>query len=60
MQSTVPAGLAFSPADRVPDNALHAVVVFTNQPHARLVSIDLSKVVVSPGVKQLLQPLMFQ
>ena len=43
-------GLALYPADRVPDNALHAVVVFTNQPHARLVSIDLSKVVASPGV----------
>ena len=43
-------GLALYPADRIPDNALHAVVVFTNQPHARLVSIDLSKVVASPGV----------
>lgn len=43
-------GLALYPADRVPDNALHAVAVFTNQPHARLVSIDLSKVVASPGV----------
>ena len=43
-------GLALYPADRVPNNALHAVVVFTNQPHARLVSIDLSRVIASPGV----------
>ena len=43
-------GLALYPADRVPNNALHAVVVFTNQPHARLVSIDLSRAAASPGV----------
>ena len=43
-------GLALYPADRVPNNALHAVVVFTNQPHARLVSIDLSRAIASPGV----------
>ena len=43
-------GLALYPADRVPNNALHAVVVFTNQPHARLVSIDLSRATASPGV----------
>ena len=43
-------GLALYPADRVPNNALHAVVVFTNQPHARLVSIDLSRTIASPGV----------
>ena len=43
-------GLALYPADAVPKDALHAVVVFTNQPHARLVSMDLSKTVASPGV----------
>ena len=43
-------GLALYPADRIPSNALHAVVVFTNQPHARLVSIDLTKTVASAGV----------
>ncbi|MEE3257117.1 MAG: molybdopterin cofactor-binding domain-containing protein, partial [Actinomycetota bacterium] len=43
-------GLATYPADRVPNNALHAVVVFTNQPHARLVSMDLTEALASPGV----------
>ncbi len=35
-------GQATYPADRTPADALHAKVVFTNQPHARLVSLDFS------------------
>jgi len=43
-------GSATYPADRVPPNALHAVVVFTNQPHARLVNLDLTETLDAPGV----------
>ena len=43
-------GAATYPADRVPDNALHAVVVFTNQPHARLVDLDLTETLSAAGV----------
>ena len=43
-------GSATYPADRVPKNALHAVVVFTNQPHARLVNLDLTETLDAPGV----------
>ena len=43
-------GAATYPADRVPDNALHAVVVFTNQPHARLVDLDFTDTLSAPGV----------
>ncbi|MEE2805671.1 MAG: aldehyde oxidase, partial [Actinomycetota bacterium] len=43
-------GVATYPADRVPENALHAVVVFTNQPHARLVELDVSETLSAPGV----------
>ncbi|MEQ8842143.1 MAG: xanthine dehydrogenase family protein molybdopterin-binding subunit [Acidimicrobiales bacterium] len=35
-------GTATYPADRQPVDALHAVVVFTDQPHARLVSLDVT------------------
>ncbi len=35
-------GAALYPADAVPDDALHAVVVFTNRPHARMISLDTS------------------
>jgi len=35
-------GEAAYPADRVPEASLHAVVVFTDQPHARLVSFDVA------------------
>lgn len=35
-------GHATYPADRTPADALYAKVVFTNQPHARLVSVDFS------------------
>ena len=43
-------GSATYPADRVPENALHAVVIFTNQPHARLLNLDLTETLKSPGV----------
>ena len=43
-------GLATYPPDLVPKNALHAVVVFTNQPHARLVKLDLAETLATPGV----------
>ena len=43
-------GSATYPADRVPENALHAVVIFTNQPHARLVNLDLTETLKSRGV----------
>ena len=35
-------GSARYPADQVPADALHAFLVFTNQPHARLLSLDTS------------------
>ncbi|MDG2261033.1 MAG: aldehyde oxidase, partial [Actinomycetota bacterium] len=44
------AGTARYPADRVPTDALHAATVFTNQPHARLVAIDLEAARAVPGV----------
>jgi CO/xanthine dehydrogenase Mo-binding subunit len=43
-------GSATYPADRVPADALHAVVVFTNQPHARLISLDVSAAEATEGV----------
>lgn len=43
-------GSATYPADCVPKNAMHAVVVFTNQPHARLVELDLTETLAAPGV----------
>ena len=43
-------GAAGYPADRRPAGALAAVVVFTNQPHARLVRFDCSVAVESEGV----------
>ena len=43
-------GEAGYPADRAPDAALHATVVFTNQPHARLVSLDCSAAEAVDGV----------
>ncbi|MDW3221206.1 MAG: xanthine dehydrogenase family protein molybdopterin-binding subunit [Acidimicrobiales bacterium] len=43
-------GAATYPADRVPPDALHAVVVFTNQPHARLVALDVSAAEATEGV----------
>ena len=43
-------GAAKYPADCVPPNALHAVVVFTNQPHAKLLNLDVSEALSAPGV----------
>jgi len=43
-------GEATYPADRVPDDALVAKVVFTNQPHAELLSLDVSAAEAVPGV----------
>ncbi len=43
-------GAARYPADAVPADALHAVVVFTNRPHARIVSLDTSAAEAAPGV----------
>lgn len=43
-------GEAQYPADIRRDDALHAFVVFTDQPHARLLSLDVNPAVATPGV----------
>ena len=43
-------GLAAYPGDRIPGDALWAMAVFTDQPHARLVSLDFSAAEAVPGV----------
>ena len=43
-------GEADYPGDRIPGDALWAMAVFTDQPHARLVSLDLSAAETVPGV----------
>ncbi|MEM7339034.1 MAG: molybdopterin cofactor-binding domain-containing protein [Actinomycetota bacterium] len=43
-------GAAGYPADRIPADALAAKVVFTNQPHARLVRLDTTAAEALPGV----------
>jgi CO/xanthine dehydrogenase Mo-binding subunit len=43
-------GEASYPADRVPPDSLHAVVVFTDQPHARLISLDVTGAEAVDGV----------
>ncbi len=43
-------GEAQYPADRIPDDALWAMVVFTDQPHARLLSLDVSAARATDGV----------
>lgn len=43
-------GDAAYPGDRIPHDALHALVVFTNQPHARLLSLDTTAASAAPGV----------
>ena len=43
-------GGARFPADRIPGDALWAFAVFTNQPHARLASLDLQPARAAPGV----------
>ena len=44
------AGSAQYPADRIPENALAAKSIFTDQPHARLLSLDLHAARALPGV----------
>ncbi len=43
-------GAAQYAADRIPENALFAKVVFSNEPHARMISIDTSACLDAPGV----------
>ncbi len=43
-------GQARYPAEGVPHDALVAMVVFTDQPHARLLSLDVSRAAAEPGV----------
>ncbi|MGQ0849722.1 MAG: xanthine dehydrogenase family protein molybdopterin-binding subunit [Actinomycetota bacterium] len=43
-------GAALFPADLQRNDFLHAKVVFTNQPHARLLRLDVSKALALPGV----------
>ena len=43
-------GTAQYPADRIPDDALWALTVFTNEPHARLLSLDTTAAQAMPGV----------
>ena len=43
-------GSASYPADRIPPDALVAKVVFTDQPHARLISLDVGAAEATPGV----------
>ena len=43
-------GEALYPADLRRQEFLHARVVFTNQPHARLVSLDVAPALAVPGV----------
>jgi len=43
-------GAARYPADAVPVDALHAVVVFTNRPHSRIDSLDTAAAESAPGV----------
>lgn len=43
-------GTAKYPSDDIPSDALHAIAVFTDQPHARLIDIDLSAALATDGV----------
>ncbi len=43
-------GAARYPADHVPTDALHAKVVFSNQPHARMLSLDITGAEAVDGV----------
>jgi CO/xanthine dehydrogenase Mo-binding subunit len=44
------AGLTQYPGDLAPDNLLHGKVLFTDQPHARMLSMDVSAAEAVPGV----------
>ena len=43
-------GDALYPGDLTPENLLHGKVLFSGQPHARMVSIDLDEALAIPGV----------
>ena len=43
-------GAAEYAADRVPDDALFAAIVFSNQPHAKLLRLDTAAAASAPGV----------
>ena len=43
-------GAAQYSADRVPANALFAKIVFSNEPHARMIAMDTSRAEAAPGV----------
>lgn len=43
-------GEALFPADLKRDNFLHALIVFTDQPHARLERLDVESALATPGV----------
>ncbi|RMG95251.1 MAG: aldehyde oxidase [Chloroflexi bacterium] len=43
-------GETLYPGDITPDNLLHGKVLFSGQPHARMVSMDLSEALAVPGV----------
>jgi len=47
-------GQAQYPSDRIPPDALWAKAVFTNQPHARLLSVDFTEARATPGVVMVL------
>jgi CO/xanthine dehydrogenase Mo-binding subunit len=47
-------GLTHFPGDISPDELLHAKVVFSGQPHARLLSMDLEDALAVPGVVTIL------
>jgi len=48
------AGAAEYAADRVPANALFASIVFSNQPHARMLSMNTTRATAAPGVVSIL------
>ncbi len=43
-------GTALYPGDILPENLLHAKVLFSNQPHARMVRMDMAAAEAVPGV----------
>ena len=43
-------GHAPYPGDVTPDNLLHARILFSEQPHARMLSMDTSRAEAAPGV----------
>jgi CO/xanthine dehydrogenase Mo-binding subunit len=43
-------GAALYPADILPHDLLHAKILFSNQPHARMISMDTSAAEAAPGV----------